>query len=76
MYEKRTCLTGKEAWELGIHTAHFVGMSKRDMQLFDAVLMVQIRDYIYQKARRKIPMILPALEEGPQSEENLSRLVR
>jgi hypothetical protein len=30
MYEKRTCLTGREAWELGIHTAHFVGLSNPD----------------------------------------------
>lgn len=52
MYDKRECLTSREAWELGVHTARFIGMSKRDMQLFDDILMVQVRDYAYQKMRR------------------------
>lgn len=76
MYDKRECLTSREAWELGVHTAQFIGMPKRDMQLFDDILMVQVRDYVYQKMRRKIPAPVPALEEGPLSDECLCRLIR
>lgn len=76
MYDKRECLTSKEAWELGVHTARFIGMSKRDMQLFDDILMVQVRDYAYQKMRRRIPAPVPAIKEGPQGDEYLRTLIR